>query len=130
MVETQKGAAQLPVRRGCRQRIAQSSQQPLMNELLLCNARERAASRLFEGRISETCEGDRRRLLAAGKDLQQLGKRLGLRISEPERLGEGHGWNRVGEPKANLLVDWSGHGGIPLADAIAVDSVRSPIAEL
>jgi predicted small metal-binding protein len=31
------------------------------------------------------CEGESCGFLAAGKDLQELGERLGLRIREPER---------------------------------------------
>src|SRR5271156_2988248 len=48
VVETQKGAAQLPVRRGCRQRIAQSPQQPLMDQLFLCDTRKPTASRILD----------------------------------------------------------------------------------
>jgi hypothetical protein len=88
MVETEQSTAQLPVRRGCWQCAAQSPQQPLMNELLSRDARKRTARGVLEGRISETCEGERRRFLATGEDLQQLGERLGLRIPEPERSGE------------------------------------------
>ncbi|HZD28043.1 MAG TPA: hypothetical protein VE251_05025, partial [Xanthobacteraceae bacterium] len=47
IVETQKGAAQLPVRRGRRQRIAQSPQQPLMDQLFLCDTRKPTASRIL-----------------------------------------------------------------------------------
>src|ERR1700739_4850333 len=68
-VETQKGATQLPVRRGRRQRIAQSPQQPLMDQLFLCDARKPTASRILEGRASKMCKGVRRRFLTAGKDL-------------------------------------------------------------
>jgi hypothetical protein len=38
MVEPEQGTAQFPVRRGCGQSAAQSPQQPLMNELLFCDA--------------------------------------------------------------------------------------------
>src|SRR5437899_1626554 len=88
MIETEQGTAQLRVRRGCWQCAAQSPQQPLMNELLFCDARECTASGVLDGRPSQTCEGKRRRFLAARESLQQLGKRLGLCIPEPERSGE------------------------------------------
>ena len=104
VVETKQGSAQLPVRRRCRQCAAQSPQQPLMNELLFGDARKCTASNVLEWRISETCEGERRRFLAAGENLQQLRQRLGLRISKPERSGQRRRGNRVGEPKADLAV--------------------------
>ena len=129
-IKTEQGTAQLPVRRGCGQCAAQSPQQPFMNELLFCDACKCTASGVLEGRTSETGEGERRRFLAAGENLQQLGERLGLRIPEPERSGEWRGRNRVGEPKADLLVDRSGHGGLPPADVAAAVSVSSRVAEL
>ena len=105
VVETKQGPAQLPVRRGCWQCVAQFPQQPLMNELLFCDVRKCTASNVLEGQISETCEGEQRRFLAAGENLQQFRQCLGLRISEPERSGQRRGGNRVGEPKADLAVD-------------------------
>jgi hypothetical protein len=42
--------------------------------------------------------------------LQQLGEGVGRRIPEPERSGERHRGNCFGEPKADLVVDRSGHG--------------------
>ncbi len=58
-----------------------------MDELLFRDACEPMTSRVLDRRTSETSEGQRCRFLAAGEDLQELGERLGLRISEPERSG-------------------------------------------
>src|SRR5260370_11212198 len=101
MIETEQGAPQLPVARGCRQRAAQTPQQPLMDELFLRDARERTASCVLERRPPKTCEGERCRFLAAGEDLQELGERLGLRISEPEGARRWRGRSCVGQPKAD-----------------------------
>src|SRR5260370_34433413 len=51
VVETQKGAAQLPVRRGCRQRIAQSPQQPLMDQFLVWYPGQPMASGILEAEL-------------------------------------------------------------------------------
>ena len=59
-----------------------------MNELLSGDARQCTASGVLEERISETCEGERCRYLAAGETLQQLRERLGLPVPEPQRSGE------------------------------------------
>src|ERR1700747_3830139 len=68
-VETQKGAAQLPVWRGRRQRIAQSPQQPLMGQLLVRYPCQPMASGLIDRRASKMCKGVRRGVLNARKDL-------------------------------------------------------------
>lgn len=110
LVETEQGVAQFPVRRGRRQCAPQSPQQPFMNEFVFCDAREYMAGSVLNGRSCETAEGERRRFLAAGEDLQQLGEGVGRRIPEPERSAERRGGNCFGEPKADLVVDRSGHG--------------------
>jgi hypothetical protein len=48
IVETQKDAAQLPVRRGRRQRIAQPPQQPLTDQHFLCDTHKPTASRILD----------------------------------------------------------------------------------
>ena len=85
MIEAEKGAAQLPVRRGRRQRGAHPAQQPLMDQLFICDACKPTASSILQRRTPEMREGQHRRFLPAGKALQELGKRLGLHISEPKR---------------------------------------------
>ncbi|MGA8756574.1 MAG: hypothetical protein WB611_09610 [Stellaceae bacterium] len=81
-----------------------------MNELVFCDARKCKASSGLNRRISETGKGERCRFLAAGEDLQQLGESVGRRIPEPERSGERRRGNCFGAPKADLVVDLSGHG--------------------
>src|SRR5260221_3863481 len=129
MMEPEQGAPKLPVSRGCRQRAAQPPQHPLMDELFLRDARERTTSRVIERRPPKTCEGERCRFLAAGEDLQELGERLGLRISEPEGSRRWRGRSCVGKPKAELAVDHSNHGGLAAADMTAQDGVSPQLPQ-
>src|SRR5260221_6145290 len=101
-----------------------------MDELLLRDAREPTASRVLERRPSKPCEGERRRFLAAGEDLQELGERLGLRSSEPEGARRWRGRSCVGKPKADLAVDHSNHGGLAVADVTAQDASAHNFPEL
>jgi hypothetical protein len=65
VVKAEQDVSQLPISRGCRQRPAQTSQQPLMNELLPRDAREPTAARIRDRRTPKTCEGEECRFLAA-----------------------------------------------------------------
>src|SRR5271154_2798653 len=64
------------------------------------------------------CEGERCGFLAAGKHLQEVGERLGLRIHEPERARGWRGRTRVGKPKADLAIDQLDHGGLASVDGV------------
>jgi hypothetical protein len=112
MIETQKGAAQLSIRRECRQPATQSPQQTLMDQFLVGDARQPTASSVLERRTSKMGKSVRRRFLAAGEDLEELGKRLGRGIAEPEWPDWKRGGKRISKPEAYLTLDQSDHGGL------------------